>query len=252
MPEERLHLERIERYWEGRMSEEERRDFEIALLVDPVLQQESDNYRSVVLAMKDLKAEQVRNKLKDLDAELDRKDAVARRGLSLPFQRILLAAMLVLAIGSTLFLLQNGASIQSIAPELLPVEEGLPVLMGTSGEKAFDDAMSLFKAGDFHESYKGFRPLLALQPGNDTLLYYTANALLRSGRAGDALPLFNRLTSSHSPAYGLKAGVYAALCSWETGAKQEALDQLREISFLANHPYRNEAKTLFDYLDSSR
>jgi tetratricopeptide (TPR) repeat protein len=252
MQEELKHLERIERYWEGRMTQEERLDFEIALLVDPVLQRESDIYKGVVQALKDIKTENVRNRLKAIDTELDRKGRSPGRTSSFPFQRVLLAALVVLAIGSTLFLLQGRTSSTSINPDFLPVEEGLPVLMSTSGEKSFDDAMSLFKAGEFRESADRFIPLLESRPVNDTLLFYTGNALLRSGRAADALPLFNRLTISHSPAYALKAGVYVALCSWETGAKQEALNQLREISFLENHPYKNEAMALFNQLKSTR
>jgi tetratricopeptide (TPR) repeat protein len=206
----------------------------------------------VVLAIKDVKADDVRNRLKVMDTELDRKKSGGGKNTFFPLQRVLLAALVVLAIGSTLLLFQKGASRPSINTGLLPIEEGLPVLMSTSGTKAFDDAMSLFKAGEYNEAADGFLPLLELQPTNDTLLYYTGNALLRSGRPDDALPLFEQLTSSNSTEYTLKAGVYLALCHWEAGVKQEALSRLREISLLENHPYRNEAKSLFEVLGSPR
>lgn len=252
MHEELKNLERIERYFEGRMEEKERRDFEIAMMVDPELQQESELYRKMVGAIQNIKAEEVRMQLKDIESGLDRKRPALGPRVPGRIQRILLVAVLVLGIGSTLFLLQKNTSGPTIHPDLLPVEEGLPVLMGTAGEKAFDDAMSLFKAGDYGAAYTLFGPLLDLHQGNDTLLYYTGNALLRSGRAGDALPLFNRLSASHSLAFREKAEVYVALCNWETGAKQQALNRLREISLLENHPYKSEASTLFELLSSGR
>ena len=252
MQEELKNLERIERYFEDQMSEEERKDFEIALLVDTALQNETEVYRNLMLAMKDIKSETIHNRLKELDSELDRTSFVKNRRASIPFQRALLAALVILAIGSTLMLIQRGSSVPSTEADLLPVEEGLPVLMSTSGEKAFDDAMSSFKAGEYDNAYDRFLPLLEQEPANDTLLYFTGNALLRSGRPGDALPLFQKLISSHSSVYGLKAEVYKALCTWETGVKQEAIDQLREISFSEKHPYRKEAGALLNKLGASK
>jgi len=250
MQEELKDLERIERYFEDRMGEEERKDFEIALLVDPVLQHELEVYKNLMLALKDIKSEAVHDQLKRLDAELDRTPSIGNRRPGIPLQPFALAALIILAIGSTLFLLFKGASVQSIEPDLLPIEEGLPVLMGTSGEKSFDDAMSLFKAGEYNLAHDGFLPLLEQEPSNDTLLYFTGNALLRGGHPGDALPLFRRLISPPSPTYALRAELYAAICLWETGVKQEAIEQLREISFTENHPYREKAMALLNHLRS--
>lgn len=252
MQEELKNLERIERYFEGRMDEDERHDFEIAMMLDTDLQRESELYQRMVGAMRDIKSEEVRLRLREIESGLDRKKYAPGRRISVRMRRMLLVAVLVLGIGSTLFLLQKSSSGPSISPELLPIEEGLPVLMATVGDKAFDDAMSLFKAGEYSDAYIMFRPLLDFHPGNDTLLFYAANALLRSDHAEDALPLFHSLAASHSIAFKEKAEVYVAICTWETGARQQALNRLREISLLENHPYRIEASTLFDTLSSTK
>jgi hypothetical protein len=65
------HLELIEAYLEGNLSEEEKVDFEVRLLVDKDLEEEFELYKKIVGGFKDIQTENIRQKLQAIDDEID-------------------------------------------------------------------------------------------------------------------------------------------------------------------------------------
>jgi predicted Zn-dependent protease len=66
-------------------------------------------------------------------------------------------------------------------------EPGLPVTMGATDDPAFADAMVYYKEGRYAEAGSRWAPLLAQEPTNDTLLFYTAMIELANGETTGAV-----------------------------------------------------------------
>ncbi|MBK6840679.1 MAG: hypothetical protein IPG90_22175 [Bacteroidetes bacterium] len=64
------HIEEIERFFEGLMSEEERTAFEARLLLDNELQEDLELYKKVVESMHSLSGNDLRKKMNILDLEM--------------------------------------------------------------------------------------------------------------------------------------------------------------------------------------
>ena len=76
MKEALKHIELIENYVEGKLSEREKQDFETRLIVDSEFKEEFDLYNTVVAGIQDAGRENLKTKLKLADDELDNKQKI--------------------------------------------------------------------------------------------------------------------------------------------------------------------------------
>ena len=165
--EELKHIELIEAYHEGKLSPEANVEFEVRLLVDQELQEENELYKKILYGFHDIKTDQIRMKLRQIDIELDhRKKGGSGRGKFFWFTGI--AASLLIAF----FLYVKFSEAPKFTASLIPFETGLPVLMGTEGKLEFDNAMSELKAGNYQAAEKGFSNCLVSNSANDTTMYF--------------------------------------------------------------------------------
>ncbi|MEY4594349.1 MAG: Outer rane lipoprotein [Bacteroidota bacterium] len=229
----------IEAYHEGKLSEEEKVEFEVRLLVDEELQEENTLYKKILFGFHDIKAEQIRLKLRQIDNELDRRKKGKSNG---PNYYWLMGLAATLAI--VFFFYRQYITSSEFTAELIPADAGLPVLMGSEGKLEFDNAMSKFKAEAFEEAGKGFEKALAVSPENDTTLFYLANAYLRNGKYAEATSLFSRLSQNEKSAYRSKSQFYLALSYWAEGNLPAAKQIFETIAETQEHSFQSEATQL--------
>lgn len=251
MQEEQTHIEWIESYHEGRLSESERTDFEVRLLFDLELQQENDHYLKVRKSLADIKLQRVKNRLNEMDAEMD---AEKKYSSQFRVKSILsLVAVLAVVVGSAWYFVAKDSGNTLNAEQLIPDEFGVPVLMSNNpSARAFDDAMSAFKLSDYKLASQLFQELIAANPDNDTLQYYLANSLLRSGRIESAKVLFIPLGTSNSK-YAPQSRFYLAISSYLLSQDRSALlATMRPISLNDTLPMHEKASEIVQLLTGSQ
>lgn len=123
-------------------------------------------------------------------------------------------------------------------------DPGLPVPMSISSNPLFHDAMVAFKMGEYAEAHAKWAPLLQQQPGNDTLRYYIASALLEMDSTEKALPMLEHLAADSSSTFADKARWYLFLSYLRAGRT----DQLSTVG-LDEHPlYGGRVRAIKDEL----
>lgn len=248
MTESPTHIERIEAFHEGRMDEAQRKDFEIQLLVDLQLQQENDAYLRVRQAFRDRKEKEIRSRFHQIDQELERPAPTGIRALHRSWR---IAAAFLLVIGAAWILKLAVTPTVNSTDDLFPDEPGLPVLMGKGTDhKEFDQAMSVFQAGEFSQAAGRFDVLYQVNPSNDTLAYFLALSMLRQRQGDVALSLFSRLASGHS-CYKAKSVYYQALAQYLIDGDAEKMEvALKNISSDPAHPLSGFSSQVLDRLSS--
>src|ERR1035437_1175808 len=92
------NIELIEQYFEGKLSEKERIDFEAKLLIDAEFKKEYEFYTHIVAGIKEAGEDKLREKLKIADRELDSGKVISIERKS-NFKTLALAASLIFLIG---------------------------------------------------------------------------------------------------------------------------------------------------------
>jgi len=229
----------IEAYYEGRLSAEEKVEFELRLVYDAGLAEELRIYKKLRSGFNMIKAERIRKRLQILDDELD-KGGAENNNRKLFYLLAGLAASLAIAIFAYRQIPETG----DFHADMIPIEAGLPVLMGANSHLEFNNAMTNFKAGEFGSSSKGFSKALAEFPDNDTCLFYLGASLLNDGRYAEAVTVLRKLHSNPKSTYYPKGEFYLALAYWASGNQQEARSVLEKISQKNDHPFSRESRNL--------
>jgi hypothetical protein len=235
--------ERFEAYTNGQLSEAERQQLEITLLVDPVMQEEYAQYVQVTAGLAEAAEVDMRKRLKALDKSLGSPVRFTKRfGVS----RIkTLASFVALAavLAGIWILFPKGYS-----SSLLPHEEGLPVLMDGSFDRRFGAAMSTFRSLDYTGAAVAFSGLSDAEK-SDTVLFYLANAELRAGNPAIAMKHFRRLSENSTSVYCDKSKFYVAMCLWSAGNTGDAIVLLEEVASNPEHPYGEVARIALEKME---
>ena len=224
------HLELIEAYLEGNLSEEEKVDFEVRLLVDKDLEEEFELYKKIVGSFKDIQTENIRKKLQAIDDEID---SNSHKPSTKFYWWAGIAACLIFV---QVFLNYTKTSIP------LPLEEGLPVLMGDDHNLAFQNAMQLYKSGKYDASVKRFNQLVLANPTNDTLLYFIGSAELNSQKYQEASQHFKNVSTNSNSVFYLKSKYYLAYSLYKTNHSREAKLLLQDLISNNENPFVEETK----------
>lgn len=230
------HIELIEAYHEGKLSHEEKVDFEVRLLIDQELQEENELYKKVLYGFHDIKADQIRAKLKLIDNEIDQKKKVSFRSRKY-FWFASIAASLVII----LFIFENYFFNPSFDTKYIPNDLGIPVLMGAGNKLDFDNAMSDFKNGDFENAMDGFNKNLKANPASDTALFYLGNCYLHLGNFNRSTDLFSELNSQKNSSFYAKGQYYLALSYWANGNTKQAKVLFKTIAATPGHPFQSQS-----------
>jgi hypothetical protein len=237
------HFERFEAYWSGEMPDSDRQQLEIDLLVDPVLQQGFAEYKRIREGLDQLARKEVHKQLKSLDHSLDAASQNRPKNQHYKTRVLFLISSVAACLALGWFFYPTGYSVR-----WLPHEEGIPLLMGDQENRVFDSAMSAFRSVDFAEAAKAFSGLPDMEQ-NDTVLFYLANAELRSGNSALALRHFTILSTNKESVFYNKARYYMAMALWSAGNNKDAFDLLHQIAKESDHPYRMEAQAALEKLE---
>lgn len=145
------------------------------------------------------------------------------------------AAMVAVMLAGALWWLARPDRNERLYSEYHVADPGLPVPMSISSNPAFHDAMVAYKLGEYEEARNKWTPLLQLHPGNDTLRYYTASALLEMDSTKEAITMLQSVAQDSSSRFSRKAQWYLFLTYLKTGQ----LDKLRALP-LDNDPTYGE------------
>ncbi|GAB3338573.1 hypothetical protein GCM10027299_50790 [Larkinella ripae] len=182
-------LERIDDYFSGRLSSEDRARFEMEMQSDPSLAEAVAFYTMTHRAAQ----AEARTQRK---AELDALRSRSARVQPLPIRSLIaLAASVILIVGLGVYWLfhRQAASPTELADQY--ITEKYSQLSGTlSGQTdSLQTGISLYNRGDFQAAGAVFKRLLVSQPDNDRVLQFAGLAALQTGQYDQAIELFHRL-----------------------------------------------------------
>lgn len=236
-------FERFESYWSGKLPESDRQQLEIDLLLDPHLQQAFAEYKHVREGLDRYARKDIQKQLEVLDRSLAVPLHAKRPRQSQKRRALALASALAACLALGWFFYPRGYSVND-----LPHEEGIPLYMGEQENRAFDSAMSVYRSVDFAEAARAFSGLPDMEQ-NDTVLFYLANAELRSGNSAIALKHFKSLAEQKTSVFYDKARYYAAMALWSAGNEREASALLHQIATEPKHPYCQQAQEALQQME---
>ncbi len=240
------NIELIEAFFEGRLDAEERQRVQTLLDTDPEFKEEFELYKTLVTGIKNLRADEIKSELKKIDDELDEKQQHPTKSSNSFFgiPLAIAATLTVILMSAGYWLYQSKFSERAIVYKYYVEDPGLPVLMSTGSNKAFDEAMNHYKLGQYQESFSAMENLLTSDTSNDTLLYYSGVNLLKSDKSHEAVEYFRKVISEPSSEFFQDAQYRLAFCLMITGNTEEAKKILTTISLDQNSQYWESAQQL--------
>lgn len=220
---DRPTFEAIEAYVLERMGADDRAAFEQRMAGDPALRDEVELERENILAVELGGVARLMNQV-GREQRADEQHTGRGNGWK---HFLKYAAVLAAIIVGALWFLRPPAH-ERLFAAYFTADAGLPVVMGSTDDPAFQDAMVAFKLGDYEEARDKWSTMAASDPGNDTLRYYLASATLAMGDAAGAMPLFEDVSSDPESVFRQRAQWYLFLAYVKSGnvdrARAMALD----------------------------
>jgi len=233
------HLELIEAYIEGTLTQEEKIDFEVRLLVDRELEEEFELYKNIVGGFQHIKTENIRQQLQAIDEELDNKKNSSTNKF---YWWAGIAACLIFL---QIYLYNSKSTIP------LPIEEGLPVVMGDDNNVEFQNAMQLFKGGKYDASINRFNKLIIMHPDNDTLNYFLGCSELNIQQYLSASKHLQIVNVTNSSVFNLKAKYFLAYTLYKTNKTEDAKVLLDELNSNSDNPFVEETKAFLKEINEN-
>lgn len=236
-------MDRMDKYLEGAMSEEEIKAFESELQTNSELARAFEQHKETILTIESIG-------MKDEIAEVIRqnRNQSEKKARTVSFNRsaIAVAASLVILIGAFFFLKPSGTSSGlSLYSSLYQADPGLPTLMGATDNPIFSDAMVSYKEGKYQEALESFNVLSVANPGNDTLAFYQGICYLELNQTQESIQSFDQIDPS-KPIWGNKAEWYKAMAWLKADQVQNAREILEQIAADNNHRYEKEAQSALE------
>lgn len=217
-------FEAIEAYVLGTMPADARLEFERQLVMDPDQKAEVELQRSFIMAVELAGVERTLAQIEKEEAgKADQSGGANWQGW------LKYAAMIsVLAVGVLWWMGRTGQNEQLFAQYHVP-DPGLPIPMSAVNDPDFQDAMVAYKLGDMEEASAKWGKLLLREPGNDTLVYYMAQAELQMGNIQAAMPGLQAVAADSTSGFKDKARWYLFLAYLKMGDRKAmhnlAMDQ---------------------------
>lgn len=244
MKEVLKHIELIENYVEGKLSEQEKQDFETRLIIDSDFKEEFDLYNTIVAGIQEAGRENLKAKLRLADEELDNKQKIIDIK-NMPKKQMkywAVAASVVFVIGIGLFFyMSNKPNLDVLADSYYEKEKGLPTEMSVT-KNQWEDLMSLYKNEDYTSTKNKLDGLLKKEPTNDTLNYFydVVNFELTNYRA--SIASFNAIKQTSN--YYDKSQYRLVLIELKLNNKANAITEINECLLNKQHLYYDKLSQL--------
>lgn len=202
------NFNKIQDYFENKMSEVEATAFKLEIEKNTELQKEVEEYKSIVQGIESFGMKKMLDEIhNDEFGVKKKKEKNAINKLHIVGGVLILAAL----IGYLLYpIIEENRSLQKKQPfeninmqfaQNMPVLEGLPVTLSSDNNVLFQEAMVAYRMKDYKMADKIFAQINMVNQLSDTLSIYHANALIELGSYQQAISLLSPLTITDSSPY---------------------------------------------------
>ncbi len=234
-------FERIERYMQGEMTEQEKSAFEAEIATNPDLQREMEKHKELVDALKDQEILDFRRKIQTIEG----KEKAQARSLRKRLMRF--AAAIVLIIGLTAVIWYTfRADTKNLYENYFTAYPVESQIRGSEVE-GISNALDLYKDGEYEEAIPGLEQMLMKEPENGLLKIYLGNSLMEFNEMRKAVGLFTEFNSEM--AYYEEARWYLALAYLKMDQKESSKSVLKEI-IEYDGIYKDKAESLLIELEN--
>lgn len=244
MSETLKNIEIIEAYSEGKLSIQEKIDFENRLLSDLELKADFELYKSIVEGIKAAGEDQLRAKLRTADFALDAQTNVSEKSTkSLQMAKYwTVAASVTIVLCAFVFIkFIQTPRLEKLAEKYYEKEKGLPVQMSMESS-SMDSIMNLYKNSDYKLAKKGLQAMLVKDLSNDTLNYFLGVTLYELGDYKGADECFVQI--KQNSAYFQKCQYRELLVFLKTKNMVMVGSSINEILKNRDHLYYDKAEQL--------
>ena len=234
-------------FYQGKLTPEEKSIFEEKLISDSELKKEYDIFLSFVTGIKLFEIDRLKQLLNEKKEESKFKINPYVKAKSFRKIYFAAAASIIILLIPGYFLYQKLNSNQRLYNEYIYQYNGMPVLMGATNNVDFNKGMIEYKDQKYDKALVYFNQLLAINPNNDTLNYYSGNSYLYSDKTEAAIQAFTKVNSKQSAFY-YPANYNLALAYIKIKETEKAKAILSEISQSNEHFLCEKAKKLLEKL----
>ncbi len=242
---------RIQDYFENKMSEADTTDFKIEIENNKDLQNEVAEYKTIVSGIETFGMQQMLDQIHE--EEITKKPKSSVNSLKI----IGLVALLAL-IGALAYQLINIPQKENVEPLEEPVYqsniqyaksmkslEGLPVTLSSDNQAAFQEAMIAYRMKDFNKADKLFEQINASNRISDTISIYHANVLIELGQYQQAISLLSPLTITDNSPYYYDAIWFQAKAYLSYDKLDSARVMIKKLTD-SDNKYQDHAVTIFE------
>jgi len=237
-------------YYKDMLPAQERTEFEKRLETDSELKKEFDNYSVLVDGISMYERERIKNILKSSSTAADGRAKHIEQHSRISMRRIYYAAAatLLLLMIPGYFVYQNMTFNKRMYNEFYVKDSGVPVVMGSTNNSAFNSAMIEYKDANYKTALALFNQLRTNDNYNDTLNFYSGLCYLETDNPEKAADLFKKVTESESNYFYYPANYYLGLTYVRLDQISNAIGPLKTVSG-SSHYLNAKAKELLQELD---
>lgn len=229
--------ELIDKYLRGELGEQEQVDFTKQFQLDDNLKRRIALRRLILEGVSLAYTDKLKQDLTAFDKSLDGKN---RFKFSWKMAAVF---VFIITAGTALYF-----SVQKPNPLDFDVAEpGLPNAMGMTNDIAFNNAMNIFKIGDFDNAGRQFNSLLAANPENDTLLYFSGLCDFRTKQIESAIQKWIQIDDTST--FSIKATYRIAIAYWLQGEEEKAKELFSKVTASESGELRTESKKALGALE---
>ncbi len=228
------HIEEIESYYEGKLSDEAKLEFEKRLESSIELKNEFELYLTVRSGLKNLSEEKkLKEELKKADKELDNRISFKQW-----LKPLSIAASIALIIGMIWYNYSYKSSSKMLAEKYYVQDTGLPIFMSANSNIQLDKAMQFYQDKNYNEAIKVLRGIRM----NDTIEYYLGLCNFNINK--DAIKEFDDVYNDKQSIYSDKAGYYEVLALLNKNKITKAKILINVLYQNKQHPFIENLKKL--------
>ncbi|MAM27593.1 MAG: hypothetical protein CMC13_01085 [Flavobacteriaceae bacterium] len=222
-PRENEHMQFLdasERYLGNRMDLAEKAAFEEKLAEDPILSQQFDEHKKLILG---IESAVLKENLDEYHATVENDSGVKTLSdkKTSPYLWLGIAASIVVVLGLFLFFDKNDDNDALFATHFVP-DPGLPTTMGTSENYTFYEGMVDYKREDYKTAITKWESLYAEKPENDTLNYFLGVAELANKNAANAITYLEKVAPVNESMFQEEIFHYLGLANLKAGNMEQA------------------------------
>lgn len=246
------YTERIDNYVDRELDEAEIRQFEEELKTNPQLAME---YRLELDINKALAEEDLIDlRAKCREAQEEMKYSGKKLGKVVQFTRkywYAAASVLLIALvaGSLILLNPGGYSTEKLFK--MYYKSGETVGISRSGNANMVEALRFFSRNDYKTADELFDKILANDPQNIAVKYYSGISNIETENFQKAISMFESIISSGNNLYVENAQWYLGLSQLASGQIEQARKTFNTISATPGHYYNQDAKSILEKLNKS-